>query len=60
MSALQQAVVPQARLILLETLCTMDGEARVAILPPGPRAVPIAFNSMEQALAALRNLGSCP
>ncbi|MBL6079700.1 hypothetical protein JMJ56_16905 [Belnapia sp. T18] len=60
MSAPQQAVVPQARLILLETLCGTDGEARIAILPPGPRAVPIAFTSMEEALAALRNLGSRP
>lgn len=44
-----------ARLILLENTRDIDGELRVAILPPGPRAVPIAFPTMAAALAALRN-----
>ena len=60
MSAPQQAVIPQARLILLEQLRGVDGEPRVAILPSGPRAVPVAFTSMEEALAALRNRGDRP
>jgi hypothetical protein len=45
-----------ARLVLLENTRDIDGEPRVAILPPGPRAVPIAFSTMAAALAALRNL----
>jgi hypothetical protein len=44
-----------ARLVLLENARDVDGELRVAILPPGPRAVPIAFRTMSAALAALRN-----
>ena len=43
-----------ARLVLLEN--AGDDEPRIAILPPGPRAVPIAFSTMAAALAALRNL----
>jgi hypothetical protein len=43
-----------ARLVLLETARDTDGELRVAILPPGPRAVPVAFPTMAAALAALR------
>ncbi len=58
MSAVQQAVIPQvARLVLLENLCGTNGEPRVAILPPGPCAVPVAFSTMTEALAALRDLG---
>jgi hypothetical protein len=41
-----------ARLVLLVNAA--DDELRVAILPPGPRAVPIAFPTMAAALAALR------
>jgi hypothetical protein len=43
------------RLVLLENTRDVDSELRVAILPPGPRAVPIAFRTMAAALAALRN-----
>jgi hypothetical protein len=42
-----------ARLVLLVN--SGDGEPRIAILPPGPRAVPVAFRTMSAALAALRN-----
>jgi hypothetical protein len=45
-----------ARLVLLENTRDIDGELRIAILPPGPRAVPIAFPTMAAALAALRNV----
>jgi hypothetical protein len=45
-----------ARLVLLENTRDIDGEPRIAILPPGPRAVPIAFPTMAAALAALRNV----
>lgn len=45
-----------ARLVLLENTRDVDGELRVAILLPGPRAVPIAFSTMAAALVALRNL----
>ena len=44
------------RLVLLENAGDIDGEPRIAILPPGPRAVPIAFPTMAAALDALRNL----
>jgi hypothetical protein len=44
------------RLVLLENTRDIDGELRIAILPPGPRAVPIAFPTMAAALAALRNV----
>jgi hypothetical protein len=44
------------RLVLLENTRDVDGELRIAILPPGPRAVPIAFPTMAAALAALRNV----
>ena len=44
-----------ARLVLLESARDVDGELRVAILPPGPRAVPVAYATMAAALAALRN-----
>ena len=44
-----------ARLVLLENTRDVDGELRVAILPPGPRAVPVAYPTMSAALAALRN-----
>jgi hypothetical protein len=54
MARLQVGTV--ARLVLLENTCDLDGELRVAILPPGPRAVPIAFPTMAAALAALRNV----
>ncbi|WP_160299927.1 hypothetical protein [Belnapia sp. F-4-1] len=53
MSAVQQG----ARLVLMESLRDELGEPRIAILPPGPRAVPVAFTSMSEALAAIRNLG---
>jgi hypothetical protein len=43
------------RLVLLENTRDLDGELRIAILPPGPRAVPVAFPTMSAALAALRN-----
>ena len=46
-----------ARLVLLENARDLDGAPRVAVLPPGPRAVPIAFTTMKEALAALRDLG---
>ena len=42
-----------ARLVLLVN--AGDDEPRVAILPPGPRAVPVAYPTMSAALAALRN-----
>ena len=45
-----------ARLVLLENTRDVDGELRVAILPPDPRAVPIAFPNMAAALDALRSL----
>jgi hypothetical protein len=45
-----------ARLVLLENTRNIDGELRIAILPPGPRAVPIAFPNMAAALDALRSL----
>ena len=45
-----------ARLVLLENTRDTDGEPRIAILPPGPRAVPVAFPTMAAALTALRNL----
>ena len=42
-----------ARLVLLVN--AGDDEPRIAILPPGPRAVPVAYATMAAALAALRN-----
>jgi hypothetical protein len=46
-----------ARLVLIENTGDVDGgEPRIAILPPGPWAVPIAYPSMAAALAALRRL----
>ena len=42
-----------ARLVLLVN--AGDDEPRIAILPPGPRAVPIAYPTVSAALAALRN-----
>jgi hypothetical protein len=42
-----------ARLVLLVN--AGDDEPRIAILPPGPRAVPVAYPTMSAALAALRN-----
>jgi hypothetical protein len=45
-----------ARLVLLENTRDIDGEPRIAVLQPGPRAVPVAFPTMAAALAALRNL----
>jgi hypothetical protein len=45
-----------ARLVLIENTGDVDGgEPRIAILPPGPRAVPVAYATMAAALAALRN-----
>jgi hypothetical protein len=44
-----------ARLVLLQNTRDVDGEPLIAVLPPGPRAVPIAFRTMAAALAALRN-----
>jgi hypothetical protein len=44
-----------ARLVLLQNTRDVDGELRVANLPPGPRAVPVAFPTMAAALAALRD-----
>ena len=43
-----------ARLVLLVN--AGDDEPRVAILPAGPRAVPVAYPTMSAALAALRNV----
>jgi hypothetical protein len=42
-----------ARLVLLVN--AGDDEPRVAILPPGPRAVPVAYPTMSAALDALRD-----
>jgi hypothetical protein len=53
MAAFREGAV--ARLVLLANARDIDGELRVAILPPGPRAVPIAFPTMAAALAALCN-----
>lgn len=43
-----------ARLVLLDNARDADGEPRVALMPPGPRGVPIAFPTIADALAALR------
>ncbi|WP_431268679.1 hypothetical protein [Dankookia sp. P2] len=45
-----------ARLVLLPTACDLDGEMRVAVLPAGPRAVPIVYADMAAALAALHRM----
>ena len=42
-----------ARLVLLVN--AGDDEPRIAILPSGPRAVPVAYPTMSAALAALRD-----
>lgn len=42
-----------ARLVLLVN--AGDDEPRIAVLPPGPRAVPVAYATMSAVLAALRN-----
>ena len=45
-----------ARLVLLHTARDLDGEMRVAVLPAGPRAVPIVYADMAAALAALHRM----
>jgi hypothetical protein len=44
------------RLVLLHTARDLDGEMRVAVLPPGPRSVPIVYADMAAALAALHRM----
>lgn len=51
---------PLPRLILLSAARDADGEVRIAILPPGPWAVPEVFASVAAALAALRGLEAAP
>ncbi len=45
---------PPVRLVLLATARDANGEPRIAILPPGPRAVPKVYPSVAAAVAALR------
>lgn len=48
------------RLVLLAANHGPDGVQRVALLPPGARAVPTAYTSVAAALAALRSLETAP
>jgi hypothetical protein len=54
--ALPIGVSATARLVLLHTARDLDGEMRVAVLPAGPRAVPVVYADMAAALAALHRM----
>lgn len=47
---------PPPRLVLLPNCYDTEGEPRIAVLPAGARAVPVAYPSIAAALAALRVL----
>ena len=44
---------PRPRLLILENTTNPDGDPLYAVMPPGPRAVAVAFKTVKEALAAL-------